>query len=562
MVCRFLILLAIGGCKQPQRPDVHALDEFRALDRVTTQRFTELVRDYDRGLLDDWELPTRVQRDVIAPWAAWRGRFEAAPVPESTTELYIAVKRYADERAEEWDELVAMHAFGGDASQHVPRYRAASDRADTDARLVATMLADLALSPLPAVAPDAGIAFDPPPFAPPGLAYLLVGHHVLSLDATGTHEIATEVSYMDVLPDGSLWACGAWRAVHWDGTHTTAMKPIVYAESACASGPDGSLWLYERGTNLLAHYTGNTWTTVRAPIPGRGEIEQLVTDKDGLLYALVRDHHGSGDAVFVYATSWTKVPLASSTGSCEHLFRGGDGNLWLIYVVTHGEDHPLALARLTPTGSQPPVFIDDHFQASWLFASVDVRGTATIDDLRRSVLVQDGKTLRLPAHAARGGDPRRGPGPFAIDAAGRTWIDLADGLEVIEREGHRTVFPRASLAGVTEPIRQIAVVGAGPALPAPTAPVTRTITGTVTGAIHAPIILCTDARDPCFPGLPHWDTTTDADGRFTLTNVPRFSAELHIQLGAPAVWRYLRTTCCTQDSDDLGVVAVDPGPQY
>ncbi len=234
------------------------------------------------------------------------------------------------------------------------------------------------------------------------------------------------------------------------------------------------------------------------------------------------------------------------------------------HIARYRDDNELADADAKSIADS----LDDHPQISFvLFGTVDTAGVATILDRRRDAVMQPGKRLGLPLPVLGRYNSGRAPGPFDVDAAGRIWVELADGLNVIDRSGKRVVFPLGSLELLTRPIEQIVVLGAGPVLPTPVPARMHAITGALTPPVaNVPLVMCADAYGdpPCAPGLPHWDAITDVNGRFSFSNVPRFELGLEAFLGdrGAKFWRTARSTCCAQEASEIGDVSIDSGVVY
>lgn len=552
------MVAALGCSKHGMSPEERRLlEDVRMVERSCLAQFATLKHEREIRQSAD-EIGHRLDERVRKPWQALRARIAAAP-PFSDGELDTTLRRYLAERESAWSEFEAGACCFNDEGKHFAAYREQDELAAADAKHLAELLAGIDLAALPPLAVDAGVVLQAPPPAPPGAMFLLVGGQVVRLDDAGFRVIATEVSTMDVLPDGTMWACGTWNTVYWDGARATAYQPKV-ALGTCAAGPDGKLWAthhdYDTTRNSLVSFDRSTWSSTLLDTYDT-EGGQLLVDRDRTLYIRGLPHGLNRIA------GHTSQPVAlggpEGSPSIEHMFRGGDGHVWIFYQVTHGKDYPYALAQLTPTGSLAPVFIDDHFQTSFLYATVDASGLATILDLRRDVIEQGGKTLRLPLPAVNDRHERNGPGPFAFDAGGRIWIDLVDGLNAIDRTGTRVVFPRGSIDAVRDRIVQIAVIGAGPKLPVPGPVPTRTISGTVVQSNqpvpNVPVMMCgeTSSDPPCAEALPRWTATTDANGRFTFANVPRWKYEVQAEVGARnhRVWRALMVKCCADDATEL-----------
>lgn len=550
-----LVWLLLAACGTPEhaltQAQRQALVDFRQVERDCVERFAQLEREYEIELTDEHDLP----KLASAPLAAWRAMRTRVEATRFDGELDTTLRRYLDERERAWT-MCCNEPTSID-------YRTATEAALADAARVAALLAKYQLPALPPPPPAAAVTLRAPPAAPPGRAYVWAGDTVLVVDETGFRVVANDVTSMDVTPDGTLWACGSWHVTRWDGK-ATDFKTKLYAP-LCAADSHGTLWLLvddlQQPKDQLVAFDGTTWKSTVATVgdPFR-DIEGFAIDRDGRTYALSRDHSGGRDRVFVFEQrAWREVELANDASvSTEHLFRGADGKVWLIWQIAKGDEHPYALAELTPAGPKPPVF-DNGLRGSSLFAVVDANGVATVLDAQRNVIEQGTLERKLPMAVSSGGDSRMGPASFAFDGSGRIWIDLADGLNVIEPDGKRTVYPRGSIDGIRRPIRAIVVVGGGPKLPAPSPAVTRTITGTLkngdTPLANVPIAMCSGSSPPCAKGLPHWEATTDAGGRFTLENVPRWRYSLSALVGERGEkhWHGLDGTECCGDVTELSL---------
>jgi hypothetical protein len=568
---RWLVALVVllAGCPRTlSETDRAALQDFRAVERTCLAREAAILRDESLRLSEPDDLVTAIDAELVQPWQAMRVRVKVDDL-KIGDELAEALRRYFDERELAWRSLrSAIHAdyniqSGRPPVNHRWTYRDLTSGAEKDKAIIDAKLAALKLPPLPPIAPAPIVDLDPPPVdTTPGAAYFLVGRTVVRLDDAGFKTIATDVDRMDVLPDGRMWACSAWKVAYWDGTKTIDYKPKIVS-SICAAGPDGSLWIVEddpmdEGKDRLGLFDRKTWKIVTSTVGDRhDDVRQLMVDKDGRIYAL-------GDGVFVFDKGWRRLGLPSTTGHYNHLLRGKDGHVWITYDVKTNRGHPTGLARLTPAGADEPVYTEDNIQSSVQFAHVDVAGAFTMIDARRNRLVQATKKMVLPMPLAWRGWQRDNPGPFSIDGAGRIWIDLADGLNVIDRGGQRTIYPRGSIDSIRENITMIAVVGAGPKLVAPGSVTTHTIKGQIRGAGKVELAMCGDPYGSvCPPGLPVWKTYSDAEGAFTFENVPRWRFSIYglTGLSGDKFWRGITAACCA-DKDDLGEVSFEPGPIY
>lgn len=566
-----LVILAIAtlaGCPRTlSDADRVALQDFRTVERACLVRARDILRDESMHLSDASELQRAVRDELVKPWQEMRARVRLSE-RKLGDDLAKVLGRYFDEREIAWTALakaIDADAYGTRPEvNHRWQYRESDEAANADQQIIEAKLAALKLPPLPPLA-DAPIVdlVPPPPVTTPGAAYFLSGRSVIRLDDRGFRTIATDVDTMDVLPDGTMWACSTWHVAYWDGTKTTDHRPKI-PSATCAAGPDGALWVvndrYHDDTHdQLGRFDGKTWKVVPAFIGDvHVQTDALMLDREGRLYAVSRDRSGGSDAVWVHETgdrSWRQIAIQRSGGRLylNHLFRGGDGHVWATYDVSDGGRSSTGFARLAPRGSDAPVYAADYFQAEQMHPFVDAAGVFTVLDPRRNVLEQAKQQRKLPLPVAHRYFQRDTTGPFTIDGAGRIWIDLVDGINVIERGGKRTVYPRGSVEGLHENTKTIVVTGAGPSLVAPGPVATRTIQGQIRDGGKLELAMCGDAWGrECLPGLPAWKAFSDAEGNFTFENVPRWTFEIFALAGVSGGkrWQRLDAECC-KDKDVL-----------
>lgn len=552
-----VFLVALAGCPRPvSNADRDALQDFRTVDRACLAKLDEILRDESMHLSDTNDLVLQIRVELVKPWREMRARMKLEE-RKLGDELTKVLGRYVDERELAWTSLATAIEVEYNGIQttvnHRWQYRESTDAANADAKIIGAKLAGLKLPALPPLAAAPIVELDPPPpVTTPGAAYFLVGRNVVRLDDKGFATIATDIDTMDVLPDGTMWACSMWHLAHWDGTKTTDYKPKLPV-TACAAGPDGVVWVlndrhYDNAVDQLGRFDGTTWKITTAAIGDAStSTEALLVDREGRLYALDRGSSG-GDGVFILDKTWRQLALqkVSESSYINHLVRGGDGAVWATYQVASGGKYPSGVARLLPAGGDEPTYIADYFQQEQIYPFIDAAGRYTVLDPRRNVLEQANKKRTLPMPVAQR-YYSRDAGPVWIDGAGRIWLDLVDGINVIEKGGKRTIYPRGSIDGIRENVKTIVVTGAGPALVTPPPVVTRTITGQLRDGGKLELWLCGDpwSRE-CPPGLPVWKTWSDAEGNFTFENVPRwtFSIQGLVGISGSKVWRVLDTKCC------------------
>jgi hypothetical protein len=132
---RWLALLVVLGCGK-HAIDHHVIDDFRSTERTTLQTFNDLLRQQRANQIDEIALADAIDKEVLPPWRELRARVEAAPVPESETELYATLKRYIGERQTAWEAYSAALRSGNDeaAKPHYATYHQQNDAATADAQ--------------------------------------------------------------------------------------------------------------------------------------------------------------------------------------------------------------------------------------------------------------------------------------------------------------------------------------------------------------------------------------------------------------------------------------------
>lgn len=550
--------LALGACTSSTSLSARErenLDRFRSADRLVAHKVERLLHDYDARLIDGFTAKDLAD-EAARSWEDMRWR--VVGVKFDNKELDATLHKYLAQRTDALTSLTAALSWGGDEIMSMAAFRVQDEVAERTRRALALTLDTLPLTALPPIAAEPPVAFQLPPPAAAGAAYFLSGERLVTLDEKGFRVIATGIASFDV-GGGIVWACGHGRVVRWDGKTATEIEPKV-GSSMCAAGPDGKLWVLGVG-DQVASFDGTRWSVVAPPYDeSRLYQQQLLTDGNGRLYlSWSSPDHEHVIAVFE-KNGWRELRRG---GHINHMFRGGDGNIWVVTEVQHGGGTPNAVAQLTPT-PQEPVYIGNPKRSSDLWAVVDAKGVPTVFDKRHHAVVQGNQELRLPAALMLHYVPHGGF--FAYDASGRLWFDLADGLSVIDRDGQRHVFPPGSVDGLREPITRFEIIGAGPKLPAPQPVATHTLKGTILDneepLANAPLVLCALAdhvsSPPCPHDSPQWTTTTDAQGNFTFENVPRFALRLVAQHVQSNEYRGhdLSTTCCGADVTELGVIKV------
>jgi len=115
------------------------VDDFRATERQCIAAFNAGLRDQRANAIDEVELASRIERDVLAPWRAMGARVAKAPVRDR--ELYATLSRYIAARQAAWEAFVtALRASSDDAARPAyDAYHTKNAEADGEARALGAM---------------------------------------------------------------------------------------------------------------------------------------------------------------------------------------------------------------------------------------------------------------------------------------------------------------------------------------------------------------------------------------------------------------------------------------
>lgn len=97
--------------------------EFRAVERASLRRYNDALADQRANRIDELELASFLEREVLPPWRAVRERVTAAVVPTAQNELYETLKRYLEARQLSWEAYAAGLRANDDAAAR-PHYDA------------------------------------------------------------------------------------------------------------------------------------------------------------------------------------------------------------------------------------------------------------------------------------------------------------------------------------------------------------------------------------------------------------------------------------------------------
>ena len=283
----------------------------------------------------------------------------------------------------------------------------------------------------------------------------------------------------------------------------------------------GDLWgvAYQKAVR----YDGAAWTTYPSTGFGEGDYVDLVQDVtvDGAGHPWVAT---TSTVATMDGDAWTwwgaghGFPESQYPYYLESIVAGPDGRIWVSttdgVLVFDGD----GWSPMDPGVDQPKrisVAEDGRvFLASW------ADGFATYDGGAWRVTRQSGDGL--PTDRVRA---------VEVDLRGRMWVGTSWGFSVVDG-GVWANYTMATSGVAGNCVEALAIHGGGPAeIPEATAPVTGSLTGTITtgGAPLAGIdvVLCSDqpsiiysGATPC-SGYPFESVvTTDAEGRFAFSDVP------------------------------------------
>ena len=145
------------------------------------------------------------------------------------------------------------------------------------------------------------------------------------------------------------------------------------------------------------------------------------------------------------------------------------------------------------------------------------------------------------------------PRSLAVDDRGRIWAGTGEGLIVADGAGPATVLPSARLGDFAGDMNRLVVSGEGPPLPELGEERRGTLRARVTLYLSDEVLANTEVElcsaspgpeytinteaSPCAGVERKWTTTTDAQGRFELSELPL--AHYHIVVRVEGVWRNL-----------------------
>lgn len=135
-----VLLSRNASAPEPKQPSV--VNEFRTTERQAIAAFNTALRRQRANEIDELELASTIERDVLVPWRAMRASVTSAPTPADQRELFEVMRRYVREREIAWQAYVdALRAPSEAAARPLyDTYHEQNARAQEDARVLGGLL--------------------------------------------------------------------------------------------------------------------------------------------------------------------------------------------------------------------------------------------------------------------------------------------------------------------------------------------------------------------------------------------------------------------------------------
>ncbi|MBN2086004.1 MAG: hypothetical protein JW748_12365 [Anaerolineales bacterium] len=331
-------------------------------------------------------------------------------------------------------------------------------------------------------------------------------------------------------PDGKIYAATSYGITSFDGKEwdEITMAEGQYSASQVACAPDGSVWFgYYEG---VGRYQDDAWESFASDEFDTGEYSGLIYGleiaPDGTVWVLTASSIAKYDGA-----SWTEykegLPFEDSSG-LEALAVDSKGRVWVtsyteIYMLENGEWTKYEFEDFLSIRS----LVVDPQDRIWVNAD---EGAAIFDGSDWEFLSYSNRQI----HST-------GVQTAAFDAAGRTWLGMLYGIDILT--GDTWTHYRMDNSGLVDnEIQSIAVVGNGPALPEPLTKEPGSLVGSVSmgGSVLANVRIevCVESLELFFQG----DTPcseqpflkgveTDAEGKFSFPDLPEGYYVITIQTG-------------------------------
>jgi hypothetical protein len=419
---------------------------------------------------------------------------------------------------------------------------AAADKAAAD-KAAADKAAAPPSEPAKPAEPPAPAKVEPPAPNAPGPAYFAVDKKgVVRLAVDGTFTLlkgspAVLQKDLKLGPDGAVWLIGFEDVYRLEGD---AFRSVVKAgfEAVGSSAdyfavaPNGDLWVTTfKG---VSRWDGKAWTTEEKAKIGAGDdlLESIAVDRDGKVWVASthKVHLREGDA-------WRDVDLKKAKG----------GTLYLqdLQLAPDGSVHVVVDEAVIKIGPTPGDVVK---------AKVGAGAYAQMSRIRFSTAGAVGILSYLDViHIPVGGAPKKYTSErgrhfkadhiaaVAPDDGGRLWVGAETGVTILGPGDARVEWPSGSVPDLVGKIEEILVVGNGPSTLPGAGPQAK---GGLTGKVlkdGAPVAgttveLCASpstffTRTPCADSAVKFSAKTDADGVWTIQDVPLGSYGLAVKNG-------------------------------
>lgn len=336
--------------------------------------------------------------------------------------------------------------------------------------------------------------------------------------------------------DGKVWVAGFQDISRLEGD---AFKPVVKVGFSEIGGsiedfvvaPDGQIWAVTfKG---VSHHDGKAWTTEEKAAIGAGGdlLKGVALDKNGRVWVASthKVHVRDGGA-------WKDVDLGKAGPGRTIYFEG-------LELGPDNSVHALASSALFHIGPNldqvEKVKLGGRSVSSFRELGVASNGGLVVIDLDTVVARTAGGETRSFATGKQ-----FKPGNIhtvAMDDGGRVWVASEAGVTVLGPGDAKTEWPGGSVPELVGDVRGILVIGAGPAELPTAGPVRK---GGLTGKLlqdGAPLAdtqieICPSpsmifSKSPCADGAVKFSARSDANGVWTVPDVPLGTYGIAVKLG-------------------------------
>jgi hypothetical protein len=327
------------------------------------------------------------------------------------------------------------------------------------------------------------------------------------------------VDDMTACPDGKIYAVTSTELGVFDGEtwQTIFVEGFGGGAQYVACGPDGSVWVgYYKG---LGRYQNGDWKNFTSDQYASGEFSGLINGlgvtPDGKVWV------ANSDSISAYdGTSWKEYKQGA----------GFDDRVDFTNLAVDSKNRVWATSEnflyMYANGQWKKIEMQHYYQVNSL--AVDPQDRLWINTDGLGAVIFDGTNWSGLSYKT-GEIHSNGVWASAFDSSGRTWLGLAYGIDILVG-GTWTHFRMDNADLADNQIKNLAVVGNGPALPAPMTKKLGSIAGHLSKAgapvPNAQMELCVEmgltytGETPC-SGQPFMKKiTTAADGKFSVADLP------------------------------------------